>query len=254
MYHRSVPGPPLLIHAANPGPYTGEGNNTWFLDGPEPTLIDAGTGEPSHLEAIAEALAGRPLARLLLTHDHSDHASGVPAVRDCWPDVEVLAVATTREPSRTLIDRETVRAGDRRLQVIYTPGHAPDHVCFWDDTSRDLYAGDMVLFGTSVLIPAGRGGSLRAYLASLELLASLDATRIYPGHGPVILEPAQVIRRALEHRHTRDRQVRACLEDGVSDVEAIVARLYAGLSDGLETAARLTVEAHLEKIREDGDL
>jgi glyoxylase-like metal-dependent hydrolase (beta-lactamase superfamily II) len=246
-----VPRPPLLIHAANPGPYTGEGNNTWLLDGREPTLIDAGTGEPAHLEALAEVLDGRPLARVLVTHDHPDHASGVPAIRDCWPDVEILAVADTRAPTRTLIDGERVRAGDRWLHVVYTPGHAPDHACFWDETTRDLYAGDMVQLLGSVLIPAGRGGNLRAYLASLERMAALAPRFVYPGHGPVIGDPAVVIARAAAHRHAREAEILALLESGLVDAEAIVARLYPDLQPGLERAARATVEAHLEKIRED---
>jgi glyoxylase-like metal-dependent hydrolase (beta-lactamase superfamily II) len=240
---------PILVPAGNPGPYTGDGNNTWLLDGAEPTLVDAGTGEPSHLEAIAAALDGRPLARVLVTHDHSDHASGVPALRECWPDVEVLAVATTRDPSRTLIDRERVRAGNRFLEVIYTPGHAPDHVCFRDEAASAVFTGDLVLLHSSVLIPGGRGGNLRAYLASLERLSGLGARRLYPGHGPVIDDPASVITRAIKHRREREDQVRACLRDGLDSAEAIVARLYAGLPAGLERAALLTVEAHLEKIR-----
>lgn len=246
----SSPGP-LLIPAANPGPYTGEGNNTWLLDGAEPTLIDAGTGEPAHLEAVAEALDGRPLARVLLTHDHPDHASGVPAIRDCWPDVEVLGVSTTRAPRRTLIDREKLRAGDQTLQVVYTPGHAPDHVCFWDNAAREFYSGDMVLLDSSVLIPGGRGGNLRAYLDSLELMLSYGSLRLYPGHGRIITEPADVIARAIDHRRAREVQVLACLDDGLIDADEIVARLYADLPPDLERAARLTVEAHLEKIRED---
>ncbi len=243
--------PPLLLSAGNPGPYTGAGNNTWLLDGAEPTLIDAGTGESTHLEAIARALGARPLARVLVTHDHPDHSSGVPRLRDRWPDVDVRAVAGTLAPARTLTDGENVRAGDRALQVIHTPGHAPDHVCFWDAAARELYSGDMVLLHTSVLIPAGRGGSVRAYLASLERLAVLGARRAYPGHGPTIEDPDTVIRRAIAHRQGRESQIIACLDEGLADVDAIVARLYPGLQAGLERAARLTVEAHLEKIRED---
>lgn len=243
--------PPQLLSAGNPGPYTGDGNNTWLLNGAEPTLIDAGTGETTHLEAIAAALGGRPLTRVLVTHDHPDHSSGVPRIRDRWPEVEVRAVASTHAPARSLTDGENVRAGDRVLQVICTPGHAPDHVCFWDAAARELYSGDMVLLHTSVLIPAGRGGSVRAYLASLERMAGLGAQRFYPGHGPVIDDPGTVIRRTVLHRLARESQIIACLDQGVADVDAIVARLYPGLQAGLERAARLTVEAHLEKIRED---
>ena len=79
---------PLLIPADNPGPLTGRGNNTWLLDGDEPTLIDAGVGRPSHVDAVAAALRGRTLTRVLVTHGHVDHASGLPALRARWPDLE----------------------------------------------------------------------------------------------------------------------------------------------------------------------
>lgn len=241
--------PPILVPAGNPGPYTGDGNNTWLLDGPEPTLIDAGTGEPAHLEAIADALEGRPLHRVLVTHDHPDHASGVPAIRECWPDVEVLASATGCAPDRTLIDGEKLRAGDRTLQVLYTPGHAIDHACFWDAEALDLYSGDMVQLSGSVLIPGDRGGGLDAYLSSLARIGSLGARRLYPGHGPVVVDPAALIARTIAHRHEREDQIRQCLADGLDDIDALVARLYAGLPDALLNAARLTVEAHLTRIR-----
>jgi glyoxylase-like metal-dependent hydrolase (beta-lactamase superfamily II) len=244
-------GFPRLIPADNPGPHTGEGNNTWLLDGAEPTLVDAGVGKPSHLEAIAEQLDGRPLCRVLITHDHPDHASGVEALRDCWPEIEVLAVATSRQPSRTLIDGGHVRAGDRLLRVLYTPGHAIDHACFWDAEACELYGGDMVQRDSSVLIPGERGGGLRAYLASLDRLLQLGAVRLYPGHGPIIEDPASAITQAIAHRAARESQIRALLESGVQTPSDIVARLYIGLPDALRDAARLTVEAHLGKIRFD---
>ena len=102
------------------------------------------------------------------------------------------------------------------------------------------------------MIPATRGGGLRAYISSLERLASLKPARIYPGHGPVIDDPLDVIAEYLAHRRMRDAQVAACLADGISDPDAIVARIYPDLADGLHSAARATVEAHLQKLSEDG--
>ena len=67
------------------------------------------------------------------------------------------------------------------------------------------------------MIPAGRGGNLRDYLASLERLAALAPARIYPGHGPVIERPVELIGEYLEHRRMRDRQIVACLADGLTD-------------------------------------
>src|SRR5262245_15451780 len=156
---------PRLISAANPGPLTGSGNNTWLLDGAEPTLVDAGIGAPAHVEAVAMALGGRPLARVIVTHGHADHASGVPALRSRWPDVVACKWLTAEDAGWTrLNDGDRLRAGDETVTILHTPGHAEDHVCVWHEASRALFAGDMVIAGTTVMIPHGRGGSLRAYL------------------------------------------------------------------------------------------
>jgi len=243
-----------LFLAANPGPLTGRGNNTWLLDGDVPALIDAGVGAPDHVDELAGALGGRSLGRVLVTHGHPDHASGVPAIRGRWPSVEAWKWPAAGESGwLALADGQRLRAGDRDLTVIHTPGHAPDHVCFFDEASGDLYAGDMVVLGTTVMIPAGRGGDLRAYLTSLERLASLKPLRILPGHGPIIDRPLELIAQYIEHRRQREKQVLLCLADGVTDVDAMVARIYPGLSEALRPAARLTIEAHLEKLRQQGN-
>ena len=135
---------------------------------------------------------------------------------------------------------------------MHTPGHAPDHVCFWNPETGDLFGGDMVIRGTTVMIPAGRGGSLRDYLASLERLASLAPARIYPGHGPIIDRPVELIREYQAHRRLREQQVIECLDDGLTDLDQIVARIYPDLAPPLRPAARATVEAHLQKLRDDG--
>ena len=71
---------PIPIHAFNPGPYTGDGNWTWLIRGRMTTLIDAGTGETTHLDEVEQALDGAPLAQVLVTHAHGDHISGAPAL------------------------------------------------------------------------------------------------------------------------------------------------------------------------------
>ncbi|MBK9241164.1 MAG: MBL fold metallo-hydrolase [Acidobacteria bacterium] len=129
----------IQIPANNPGTLTGPGNNTYLLDGAEPTLIDAGVGHASHIDAIAAHLGGRALVRVLVTHGHPDHASGVPALRTRWPGIEACKWLADPEPGwRPLRDNERVRAGDTWLSVVHTPGHAPDHVCFWQSDTREV--------------------------------------------------------------------------------------------------------------------
>jgi len=244
---------PLLLPAENPGPLTGAGNNTWLVDGSQPALVDAGVGADAHVNAIAEALAGRPLARVLVTHGHPDHASGAPALRARWPGLEVCVWHAARDRgARGLGDGEVVTAGDRELLVVHTPGHASDHICFWDAPRRELFGGDMLIAGTTVMIPAGKGGSLRAYLESLGRLAALQPVRILPGHGPIIDRPLELIAEYLEHRRQREEQIIACLSAGHTTIDAIVDRIYPDLQDGVRPAAMMTVQAHLEKLEEEG--
>ena len=245
---------PQPIAAGNPGPMTGPGNTTWLLDGAEPTLIDAGVGAASHIDAIAHALGERALTRVIVTHGHADHASGVPALRARWPAIVAHKWIADGESAgwAPLHDLELLRAGDRTLEAIYTPGHAIDHVCLWDPAARDVFTGDLLVLGSTVMIPAGRGGNLRDYLASLARIDALDATRALPGHGAIIEQPRALIADYIAHRQMREQQVLDALAAGVTDVDAIVARIYPNLDQALKSAARMTVEAHLQKIREDG--
>ena len=149
---------------------TGGGNWTWLLTGRVPTLIDAGTGHLRHLDSIAEALKTLPLAQVLVTHAHSDHMSGAPAIAERMPGARFFKMPWPERDSRwpapwaPLSDGDAVEAGDTALTVLHTPGHAPDHLCFWHEESRTLFGGDLAIKGTTVYIPSAHHGDLAAYL------------------------------------------------------------------------------------------
>lgn len=243
---------PRLIPAHNPGTLTGRGNNTYLIGD---VLIDAGVGAAAHVAALVDALGDSPLRHIIVTHGHSDHSAGVPVLRERWPGVAVSkhfpdgVVAAQWLP---LSDGDRVTVGGASLCVLVTPGHAADHVCLFDEITGDLFAGDMVIAGTTVLVPPrAKGGSMRDYLASLARLRDLDAGRILPGHGPVIDQPRQRISAIIEHRLQREAQVVTCLAQGLTEPAMIVARLYEGLTPALIPFAEQNVLAHLEKIEED---
>jgi len=246
---------PRPLHAANPGPMTGEGNWTWLIDGAEPVLIDAGVGEASHLDAIDDAAGPRRL-HLVVTHAHSDHIAGAPAIRERRP-ASVLSKLPWAErdgalPWVPLADGAVIPTGAGELEVLHTPGHAPDHVCLWHAGSRTLFVGDMLVLGSTVVIPGSHGGSLADYLRSLDRLLRLGPERAFPAHGPMIENPQALIHHYREHRARREEQVMAVLEAGPATPDDITARLYPDLRAALTPMARESVLAHLLKLADEG--
>jgi len=232
---------PILIPAGNPSEWTGPtGNNTWLLTGREAALIDAGTGQPSHLEALERALDGAPLERVFITHWHPDHVKGLPALRERWRRLVVVDGAGPPQP-----------AGDIWLEIVPTPGHSPDHLCFYDRHGGDLYSGDLARKGGSIVIPSKKGGDLRAYLASLNLVRDLAPRRLLPGHGPIVDDPVALIDQYIAHRARREEQILKAMLEGARTVEEIVRKVYPALPASLSEAAADSVRAHLAKLRDD---
>jgi glyoxylase-like metal-dependent hydrolase (beta-lactamase superfamily II) len=246
---------PTLLHAGNPGPFTGEGNWTYLIPGDRPILIDAGVGKSAHLDAIAAAAPAGP-AEVIVTHAHDDHAAGAPAIHGRWPSARFAKFRwpeRDREiPWQPLVDGAIVSTSAGQLDVLHTPGHSPDHIALWHADSRSLFVGDLLVLGSTVFIPASGGGSLADYLRSLERLKALSPARAWPAHGPVIEDPVALIDHYLHHRHQREEQVLAALAEGLSTVEAITDRIYVNLAPALTPMARESVLAHLVKLEGEG--
>lgn len=249
---------PIAIHAFNPGPFTGTGNWTWLVRGRVTTLIDAGTGDPQHLEALARALDGDALRQVLVTHGHVDHASGATALAEKFPGIRFLKMPWPERDPRwpvawePLEDGSTVDAGNDSLTAVHTPGHAPDHLCFWHPHSRTMFCGDLATKGTTVYIPPNLQGDLIAYLASLERVLALEPARLLPAHGPPIDDPQRLLRSYLDHRREREEQVIAALRAGDTTADEIVSRVYPGLRQSHVPLAAESVTSHLIKLEREG--
>ncbi len=240
---------------------TGEGNNTYLLfSNPSSVLIDAGVGHPDHVASLGQALDsnGAALRAVLVTHDHADHASGVVEISSAFPAARFAKYSTRDDIHRfnldwhALRDGDEVGFGDEILTVLHTPGHAPDHIALWHEGTGAVFSGDLVNPSGSVMIDPARGGDLRKYLESLERLISLGPRTLMPAHGPTVDDPEAVVRRHIEHRRMRERQIVDAVAGGRRTVEAIAESIYDDLEPRLLAAARATVRAHLEKLRADG--
>ena len=242
------------VLAANPGPMTLDGTNTWILRAPEAdrsVVVDAGPLLEDHLQAVLDAAGD--VAVVLLTHKHPDHSEGAAwfanrancAVRSVDP-----AFRIPTDHAHGLAEGDVITAGALRIEVLPTPGHTLDSVCFWLPQDGSLLTGDTVLGrGTSVV--AHPDGALGPYLDSLERLRAFanspaGVDRLLPGHGPVIEDPTAVLTYYLNHRHERLDQVRAAIAAGHTTPEAVVEHVYTDVDRTLWPAAERSVRAQLD--------
>ncbi len=238
------------ITAPNPGPFTLEGTRTYLLG--ETVVIDPGPAIESHVRAIIEWMP--TVDMILVTHRHADHAPAALPLREatgariCAPP----GVLDGAHVERRVSNGDFIDVEGTPVEVIGTPGHTREHVCYLT-ANGDLFTGDMILgFGTTTIFPPD--GNMREYIASLRLLRSRNLRRIWPAHGPTRDDALALIDEYIEHRLERERQVLAALAAGARTPAQIRRHVYGDLDEKLHEAAEIQVEAHLIKLREEGRL
>ena len=230
------------IVAPNPGPFTLDGTRTYLLG--DSAVLDPGPAIESHIDALRAAMPN--LRTILITHRHGDHApAAVPLKR--------MTGARIVAPDGVLDETDViVRGGEtvEDLEVIPTPGHTAEHVCFLSKAG-DLFTGDTILgAGTTAIFPPD--GNMGDYLRSLQTLRARNPRRIYPAHGPTRDDAVALIDEYIAHRLQREQQILDALAAGARTIPDMRRRIYAGLDPRLEKAAEVQIGAHLIKLQEDG--
>jgi glyoxylase-like metal-dependent hydrolase (beta-lactamase superfamily II) len=242
-----VPGHDIVgLRAANPGPFTLSGTNTWIVGRAPAWLIDPGPAREDHVVALMAEIDGRGgLAGIVLTHDHADHTEAVSVVRARYPSAPVAAARG--DVDVTLSDGDT--AGP--FMVVATPGHAPDHLAFVAGTVA--FTGDAVLGEGSVFV-SPYPGSLTGYLDALARLKALRLTVLCPGHGPVVHDAQAKLDQYICHRLDRERRLLAALDSGKRSVDELLDEAWSDAPAPLRPAATVTLAAHLDKLADEGRL
>ncbi len=248
-----------VILADNAKDYTGPGTNTYLVGQDSLWIIDPGPNDPEHIDAVVAAVEGRPVEGIFVTHNHLDHSpaatplkeklgapvygyGGLPEelLHQCDEDIDPDFV-----PDIALLGGETVGEGRWRLQVLHTPGHFPNHLCYRMPELGVMFTGDHVMgWSTTTIVPPL--GNLSDYLDSLDAIVESGAVRLMPSHGDPIDNAVNRIEEIRDHRMMRQSQVEECLHRGLTAPVDIVAELYEGLTPRLMLAAEGCVQAHID--------
>lgn len=236
----------LGIRAENPSMFTLDGTNSWIVAQAPAYVVDPGPSLPDHIDALTEEIEARGgLGGIALTHDHPDHTEGVPELRRRFPDAPLAG-------ARGAVDIRLEHGGTfGPLEVLATPGHAPDHLVFI--TGRAAMTGDAVLGEGSVFIHPDPG-ALAGYLHALEALKGLEPHVLCPGHGPPVENPAQKLDEYIAHRLEREQRLLAALSAGRRTVDELLDDAWADVPESLRPAATITLAAHLDKLADEGRL
>ena len=249
---------PLIkrITAGNGSVFTGPGTNTYLVGNDNVTVIDPGPAMEEHIEAILRA--SKNIKQILVTHTHPDHSPGVRLLKKEL-DIPAYGMITsssknqdkTFHPERILLDGELLKENEYSLEVIHTPGHASNHLCFFLEEEKFLFTGDHIMSGSTVVI-GPPDGNMKQYIESLEKLKNYDAEKLAPGHGEVMEGLDQIADWIINHRLKREKKVFDALKvvsRGTPD--SLVEKVYDDVDSSLFPIAKASLLAHLIKLEED---
>ncbi|MEX0976841.1 MAG: MBL fold metallo-hydrolase [Woeseia sp.] len=243
--------------APNPGMMTGPGTNTYIVGTRELAVIDPGPAIAAHIDAIKGAVKAS-VRWILVTHTHPDHSPAAAILAEaCGAQLIGRPAPTTGPQDRTFIpdrvpeDGERIGSGDCELEIVPTPGHASNHLCYRHVGLNWLFTGDHIINGSTVVIDPP-DGNMSDYLRSLERLAQLNCTAIAPGHGDVIQEPAKAIEDLIRHRLRREAKAAAAVADSPgATLHELVKVVYSDVNPSLHPLAERSLLAHLDKLAAD---
>lgn len=244
--------------------------NCYIVGTSELYVVDPAAIHAEHqqrLIAKLEALCrdGAQVKGILLTHHHRDHTGAVAALsRHFQAPVHAHELTYPQLPDPDYVRGTALTEGDVielgtapdgtpgwRLDVMHTPGHARDHLCFIENRYQAAIVGDMLSTISTIIIDPPEG-HMATYLRELERLLARPMTTLYPAHGPAHREGPVLIKHFLAHRRAREQKVREALSAEPQSLEALLPVAYGDVAPAVRGAAMRSLLAGLEKLSEEG--
>ncbi len=257
----------------NPGPFTYHGTNSYIVGNDVVAIIDPGPDDPEHFDAMVNALKGREVSHIFVSHTHADHSplakrlketTGAPVLAE-GPHRPARALHIGEQnpldasadhdfsPDERLKHGEIVHGKDWSIEPVFTPGHTANHMAFSLVGQNVLFSADHVMaWATSIVAPPD--GAMVDYMDSLETLLQRDEDVYFPGHGGRVVKAAKFVRALRTHRKMRERAVLERIRAGDRLIATMVKRIYRDVDPRLHGAAGLSVMAHIEDLVTRGDV
>ena len=259
----------VVITADNASPMTFTGTRTYVLGTENLIIIDPGPDSAAHLSSIMKYIGKRKVTHILLTHSHNDHS---PLSRQLKTETgaRIIGFGSADEARTTFMkklsssldlggeegidkdllldekvyEKQILKLNNYRIEVVHTPGHLSNHICFSLNERKILFSGDHVMgWATTLISPPD--GDLGSFMNSLEKLSSREEIIYYPGHGKPLKEPRKMVLAQIKHRRDREKQILNSVSKISRTPEEIVDDVYVDLNPMLKAAAKRNVLAHL---------
>ncbi len=255
---------PLRTPTLPPATHT----NTYLAGHERLMIFDPATYDSAERERLTTLLEliDLPVEAIVLTHHHPDHMGSAQWLSDRL-NVPVLGHPKTAELLQGQVNVQgTLQEGDLldlgvddagrpfSLRALFTPGHAPGHLCFMDTRpgNRAMIVGDMIAAIGSIIIDPSEG-DMAEYLRQLRRLRQMEHSILLPAHGPPVLNGHKKLDQYIEHRLMREQKVLTALRSaGEGSAFDLLPQAYDDTPAALYPLAARACLAHLLKLVEDG--
>jgi len=225
-------------------------------------LIDPAPRTPDEMDHLIRTVDEIGVDEILITHHHIDHREranrlaahfGVPLSmsEETRQRIERATPGFFDDCAVRVLDdgEEVTRWKTQPVRVIAVPGHDAGQLALMPDNRAWCIVGDLIQ-GIGTVVIKWPEGNMRQYYESMQRVIDLAPAAIFPSHG-IGMGTTFRIEETLRHRYAREAQVLALRAQGL-DVDAMVERIYADVDTRLWPLARMNIESHLEKLREEG--